>query len=132
MLNDLHGNYVKTFAKQKVTVRSGETDLGRTADSVPFEEAARKIAAASGHHGICSVDCFKDEDGNVYINEMNCRISGHYPLAHLAGFNFPQLLVDWMNGKPTNPKLIEFRTELFIVKDLLPTILREGIKSCVS
>lgn len=126
VLNDLQGNYVKTFAKQKVTMRSGETDLGRTADPTPFEETARKIAAVSGHHGICSVDCFKDKDGNVFVNEMNCRISGHYPLAHLAGFNFPQLLSDWMHGKPTDPELIKFETELFIVKELLPTVLRKG------
>lgn len=126
VLNDLNGNYVATFAKQKVVMRSGETDLGRTADPTPFEDAARKLASASGHHGICSVDCFKDEDGTVYINEMNCRISGHYPLAHLAGFNFPQQLADWMNGLPTNPDLLKFETELFIIKDLLPTVLRKG------
>ena len=126
VLNDLKGNYIKTFAKQKVTMRSGETDLGRTADSKPFEEVGRKLAEASGHHGILSVDCFKDTDGTVYVNEMNCRISGHYPLAYLAGFDFPQLLADWLNGKPTNPKYLEFETELYIVKELLPTILRKG------
>lgn len=126
VLNDLNGNYIKTFAKQKVTMRSGETDLGRTADSSPFEETARVIASAGKHHGICSVDCFKDAQDNVYVTEMNCRISGHYPLAYLAGFNFPQLVVDWMNGKDTNPELLKFKTELFIVKDLKPTILREG------
>lgn len=129
VINDLKGNYVGTFAKQKVTMRSGETDLGRTADPKPFDATAKAIAAASGHHGICSVDCFKDKDDNVYVNEFNCRISGHYPLAHLAGLNYPQLIVDWMNGKPTNPELIKFKTELFIVKDLLPTVLRTGDNS---
>lgn len=57
--------------------------------------------------------------------EMNCRISGHYPLAYLAGFNYPQLLVDWMNGKETNPELLRFKTELYIIKDLVPTILED-------
>lgn len=126
ILNDLNGNYIKTFAKQKVTMRSGETDLGRTAASKPFEETAQKLAEASGHHGILSVDCFKDNDGTIYVNEMNCRISGHYPLAYLAGFNYPQILADWLTGKPTNPKYLEFETELYIVKELLPTILRKG------
>lgn len=128
VLNDLNGNYVATFAKQKVTMRSGETDLGRTVDPMPFESVARTIASVSGHHGICSVDCFKDDDGTVYVNEFNCRISGHYPLAHLAGFNFPQLVVDWVNGRPTNPDCIRFETELFIVKDLVPTILYKKVK----
>ena len=65
-------------------------------------------------HGICSVI------------EMNCRISGHYPLAYLAGFNYPQLVIDWMYGKETNPELIKFETDLYIIKDLVPTILRKG------
>ena len=76
-------------------------------------------------HGICSVDCFK-KNGEIYVIEMNCRISGHYPLAYLAGFNYPQLVIDWMYGKETNPELIKFETDLYIIKDLVPTILRKG------
>lgn len=129
VLNDLNGNYIKTFAKQKVTMRSGETDLGRTADPSPFVETAKKIAEKSGHHGICSVDCFLN-NGEIYVIEMNCRISGHYPLAYLAGFNYPQLVVDWMNGKPTDLELIKFEPELYIIKDLMPTILSKGDKNC--
>lgn len=122
VLNDLNGEYIATFAKQKVSMRSGETDLGRTADPTPFESLAKTISQNSKHKGILSVDLFKTEKG-LFVIEMNCRISGHYPLAYLAGFNFPQLLVDWINGKETNPSLLRFDTELFIVKDLLPTIL---------
>ena len=125
VLNDLNGCYVATFAKQKISMRSGETDLGRTANPTPFVDTAKMIAVHSGHHGICSIDCFR-QDGEIYVTEMNCRISGHYPLAHLAGFNYPQLIVDWVNGKETNPKLIKFDTELYIIKDLVPTILRKG------
>lgn len=123
VLNDLNGNYLATFAKQKVRMRSGETDLGRTAESIPFENVAQAISSVSRHEGILSVDCFKNEKG-IFIIEMNCRISGHYPLAYLAGFNFPQLLVDWLSGKPTNYDLLQFKENLFIVKDLVPTILK--------
>lgn len=122
VINDLQGNYVGTFAKQKVTMRSGETDLGRTADSKPFESTAKTIAMFSQHEGILSVDCFKKGD-DVFVIEMNCRISGHYPLSYLAGMNYPQQLVDWLNGKPTNPELMKFETELYIIKDLMPMVL---------
>ena len=122
ILNDLNGNYVATFAKQKLAMRSGETDLGLTCESSPFETLSRTIAENSHHHGICSLDCFKTEMG-VYVIEMNCRISGHYPLSYLAGFNYPQLLVDWINNKETNPDLLQYKTGLYIVKDLVPTVL---------
>ena len=83
------------------------------------------IAAQSRHEGILSVDCFKNEKG-IFIIEMNCRISGHYPLAYLAGMNYPQLLVDWLRGLPTNKDLLKFETELFIIKDLVPRVLKKG------
>ena len=123
VLNDLEGKYIKSFAKEKISLRSGETDLGLTAESEPFEDMARKISSESGHHGICSVDCFIDDNKEVYVIEMNCRISGHYPLAYLAGFNYPQLLSDWLNKKGTNRQLLKYKTGLYIVKDLVPTIL---------
>ncbi len=125
LINDLEGKPVATFAKQKVTMRSGETDLGRTAEVAPFDTLARTIAAASGHEGILSVDCFKCPDG-IYIIEMNCRISGHYPLAHLAGVNYPQQLIDWLHGKETNPDYLKFQTGLYIIKDLTPTVLYDS------
>lgn len=123
VLNDLNGQYIDTFAKQKVTMRSGETDLGRTASNLPFVDATKKISLASSHEGILSVDCFKNDRG-VFIIEMNCRISGHYPLAYLAGFNYPQILIDWMNGKTLNEYNLRFKENLYIIKDLVPTILR--------
>ena len=122
ILNDLNGRYIKTFAKQKIAMRSGETDLGRTVNFAPFEQLGQRISQFSGHQGILSVDCFLDKRG-IFVTEMNCRISGHYPLAHLAGFNFPQLLADWMLGKPTNPNNLRFKEGLIIIKDLKPTIL---------
>lgn len=122
VLNDLQCNYVDTFAKQKVTMRSGETDLGRTTSNIPFKNIAKQIADVSKHEGILSIDCFKTEKG-VFVIEMNCRISGHYPLSYLAGFNYPQLLIDWLNKKTTNTGLMQFKENLFIVKDLVPTIL---------
>lgn len=122
VLNDLNGIYVKTFAKQKVAMRSGETDLGRTVSSEPFEEMARLLSKNSKHKGILSVDCFNTEKG-IFLIEMDCRISGHYPLAYLAGFNYPRQLVEWLNGNETNPELLKFEENLMIVKDLVPTVL---------
>jgi len=122
ILNDLNGNYIKTFAKYKIAMRSGETDVGKTVNSTAFEEIAKKITKKSKHEGILSLDCIKNKDG-IYALEMNCRISGHYPLSYLAGFNYPQLLVDWLEGKSINESLIAFKEDLLITKDLVPKII---------
>ncbi|MBQ8100869.1 MAG: ATP-grasp domain-containing protein [Paludibacteraceae bacterium] len=129
VLNDLDGNYIKTFAKQKVTMRSGETDLGRTTASKPFESYTKQIAAHSHHEGLLSVDCIKNDNGIFFI-EFNCRISGHYPLSYLAGFNYPQIVVDWINGREFNKENIQFQEELYIIKDLVPTVLNNPNIRC--
>ncbi|MCR8892489.1 ATP-grasp domain-containing protein [Bacteroides sp. ET336] len=124
VLNNLDGEYIDTFAKQKIAMRSGETDLGRTSSNLLFKDVAKIISSYSKHQGILSVDCFKNDKG-IFIIEMNCRISGHYPLAYLAGFNYPQLLIDWLNGKTTDRSLLTFEENIYIVKDLVPTVLHK-------
>lgn len=123
ILNDLKGNYIKTFAKEKVKMRAGETDIGLTVSSEQFEYISRTISEASRHEGILSVDCFVSDLGEISILEMNCRISGHYPLSHLAGFNYPKALLCMISNIPIPDCLLGFKTGLSITKDLVPTII---------
>jgi len=122
VLNDLAGSYVDTFPKTKAVMRAGETDVGVTVDKTPFEGIAIKLSQKLAHAAILSVDCFVCSDG-VYVVEMNCRISGHYPLSHLAGVNVPRQLILWLKGGETDHSLMHFKTGLTIVKDLVPRIL---------
>lgn len=123
IINDLTGNYVKTFVKKKIAMRAGETDLGETVSASPFEELAQRLSQKLRHEVILSVDCFMCND-DIYITEMNCRISGHYPLSHLAGVNLPQQIIRWVNGEGTDETLLQFKEGLFITKDLIPTIVK--------
>lgn len=122
VLNDLSGNYINTFAKRKLSMRSGETDLGKTVSSAPFEPIGKSVSENSRHTGLLSIDCIKNNNG-IFVIDMNCRISGHYPLSYLAGFNYPQLIVDWLNDKPTDSALLNFNEGLSVIKDLKPTII---------
>lgn len=123
VISDLKGNYVETFVKKKIAMRSGETDLGETVSNKNFVEVAKKIAKISKHQAILSIDVFVTDKG-VYVTEMNCRISGHYPLSHLAGVNLPRQIVKWLNGEATDMSLMKFKEGLYITKTLVPTILK--------
>ncbi len=103
-------------------MRAGETDLGQTVSPLKFENVAKLLSENIKHETILSVDCF-DVNGEIYIIEMNCRISGHYPLSHLAGTNLPKQIIEWLYGKPTDLNNFKFTENLFITKDLLPVIL---------
>lgn len=122
VINDLKGEFIGVFPKSKLIMRAGETDLGQTVSPKPFEELARKLSESLHHEVILSVDCF-DVEGELYVLEMNCRISGHYPLSHLAGVNLPKQIIDWLNNEPTNQENFHYQEGLFITKDLHPVIL---------
>ncbi len=122
VINDLEGNYVKTFAKKKVLMRAGETDLGETVSSTPFEEVALTLGNKISQKTILSVDCF-DVDGEIYVIEMNCRISGHYPVSHVAGVNLPKQIIKWLKGEETDMDLFNIKEGIFVCKDLIPTEL---------
>lgn len=122
IINDLEGNYVGVFPKSKISMRAGETDLGQTVSPKQFQKLATTISNALKHEVILSVDCFVQE-GENYVIEMNCRISGHYPLSHLAGVNLPKQIIDWLQGKESNNDYFHFKENLFITKDLTPVIL---------
>lgn len=123
VINDLQGNFQAVFAKEKVAMRSGETDLGLTVSNAPFISMVKTIAQNSNHHGILSLDTFLVND-EVYLLEMNCRISGHYPISHMAGANYPKMLVNWLQKKEAPSECFAFTEGLYITKDLVPTILK--------
>jgi porphobilinogen synthase len=49
ILNDLTGKYVATFAKKKIAMRSGETDIAETVDIAPFVNVAKCISTKLKH-----------------------------------------------------------------------------------
>lgn len=124
VMNDLDGNYICVLPKSKLQMRAGETDLGQTVSPRRFEELAGKISSSLRHEVIMSVDCFEIDD-ELYVIEMNCRISGHYPLSHLVGTNLPKQLIEWLEGKPTDLENYRFKEGVYITKDLYPVILNK-------
>lgn len=121
VLNDLNGQFVACFAKKKVRMRAGETDLGLTVSAEPFAQLSERLAARLQHQGILSVDCFVDGE-HLYVTELNCRISGHYPISHLAGFNFPAVLNAWLSNKRPEPAWLTMAEGIYVTKELLPVI----------
>lgn len=122
ILNDLNKQFVTCFAKEKVKMRAGETDLGLTVNSEPFTKISSAVSKIISHKGILSMDCFLVND-EIYITEFNCRISGHYPISHISGFNYPIVLKAWLNGISDIDSLINFKEGVYVCKELSVRIL---------
>ncbi|MBH0057939.1 ATP-grasp domain-containing protein [Pseudoalteromonas sp. SWXJZ94C] len=127
VINDIGTNYYTCLVKQKVRMRAGETDLGLTVDNIDYQHIAKKLSKNIGHKGVLSVDCF-DVNGQIYVTEMNCRISGHYPISHAVGFNFPKLLKSWLDDSEVLPQDVSFETQVYVSKEL--SIRRLGKNEC--
>lgn len=122
VLNDLNCNYVTTFAKKKIAMRSGETDIAVTVDSTLFENISKNISKHLKHIANLDIDCFVGENGEIYVLEMNCRFGGQYPFTHNAGVNVPLQIIKWLNGGSTDMTLITQKNGIKSCKDLLPVI----------
>lgn len=106
ILNDLNGNFVHSFVREKMSMRSGETDKAKGVFFDRFKVLAKTISSKFRHIGNMDVDFIEDKTGKVYFIDFNPRFGGGYPLTHLSGYNYLQALLDMIMGRP-----VKFPTE---------------------
>jgi len=97
ILNDIQGNYVGTFAKEKLSMRSGETDKAVSVIDERFEKLGRDISENLRHIGNLDCDVFV-ANNKLYVLELNPRFGGGYPFSHEAGANIAAMYIEWING----------------------------------
>lgn len=122
ILNDLNGKHVATFAKKKVAMRSGETDIAETVDPKIFEDVASRISEHLRHIANLDVDCFVTDEGDIYVLEMNCRFGGQYPFTHNAGVNIPLQIIKWLDGEQTDMCILTQKNGVRSCKELVPIV----------
>jgi carbamoyl-phosphate synthase large subunit len=98
IINDFEGNYVTTFVKMKMEMRSGETDVAKTMDDKELQKFGEEIGKRLKHVGNLDVDVFWDGSQPTLL-EMNARIGGGYPFSHLAGANLPKAYIAWAKNE---------------------------------
>lgn len=97
ILNDLQGTNMMVACKRKVMMRAGETDQAITIKNENLLSYGRELANKIAHIGPMDVDFFI-VNGIPYILELNPRFGGGYPITHMAGANYPLLLMKMLKG----------------------------------
>ena len=105
--NSLKGDYIATVPKKKVAMRAGETDIAQVILDEKLINFGNLVANQTRHIGNLDVDLFI-VSGEIYILELNARFGGQYPFSHLAGVNFPKVIVDQLENRPINNENITF------------------------
>lgn len=121
VLNDLEAKHIVTVVKQKMAMRSGETDGAIVVNNERVELLANRVSVILGHIGNLDIDILLDpKSGEHSVLEFNARFGGGYPFSHLAGVNFPKLLIDMVQNKKIDTDLINFTVGIKSLKFIKP------------
>lgn len=106
VMNDLYGKNAGVSVKQKLAMRSGETDKAITVDLPVVREIGYRIGQALGHIGNLDVDVMQRADGAYCVLELNPRFGGGFPFSYEAGVNFPKVLIQWIKNEVADISLL--------------------------
>lgn len=106
ILNDINGNFVHSCVREKIEMRSGETDKASSLQSKDFEKWAKKISSTFKHVGNMDIDFILTEDKKIYFIDFNPRFGGGYPYTHLSGANYLKFIIESTMGE------IKYKPEL--------------------
>lgn len=115
ILNDFSGNYVGTFVREKLSMRSGETDKAISVIDPRFDALGKTLGKGLKHLGSMDCDVF-EKDGKLYVLELNPRFGGGYPFSHEAGVNTAAIYIEWLKGNKDIRHLIQYKAGLMFSK----------------
>ena len=117
-LADPAGRVLHVVAWRKVLSRQGETEQAVTVHDPELVETGRRLAEAIGLVGPMDVDLFRTPDGRIVVLELNLRFGGGYPVSHLAGADFPGLIVQVLRGEEPEPRIGAYDPDVGLLKEL--------------
>lgn len=113
VLCDLEGTPVSIVPRERVVIRAGVIDRGRTVNDPRLLALAVQACNAIPFVGALNIQCRMRGDAPV-IFEINPRFSGGIPLTIQAGADFPQMLIKLALGRQVLPSLGAFRDDLWM------------------
>lgn len=124
VINDLEGNNVGVSVKQKLAMRSGETDKAITLDLPDVKQMGEQIGKELRHIGNLDVDIMQRANGDYCILELNPRFGGGFPFSYEAGVNLPKAIIEWIKGNKVDTSMLQSEyNRMFSKNDYLMEIM---------
>jgi len=108
VLCDMSGRPLQIVPRERVVIRAGVIDRGRTVKWPALIELAEQTCRALRCAGPINIQC-RLRDGWPAVFEINPRFSGGVPLTIAAGADFPKLLIKIAMGVDVQPSIGDFR-----------------------
>ncbi|MGE0591235.1 MAG: ATP-grasp domain-containing protein [Vicinamibacterales bacterium] len=113
VLCDFAGRPLSIVPRERVVIRAGVIDRGRTVADRRLIELAERVCATVEFAGPLNIQCRMRGEQPV-IFEINPRFSGGIPLTIQAGADFPRMLLRLAMGRPVEPAVGAFRDGLWM------------------
>jgi len=113
VLCDRDGRPLSIVPRERVVIRSGVIDRGRTVNDPSLIALAESACRAIRFFGPINIQC-RMRGGEPVIFEINPRFAGGIPLTIQAGADFPQMLVRMALGRHVAPQIGAFRDQLWM------------------
>jgi carbamoyl-phosphate synthase large subunit len=107
VLADFNGRVISAVPRERLVVRSGVTDRGRTWNHAGMIDLALRTAEALDIRGPANIQVMYDNE-SATVFEVNPRFSGGIPLTLAAGADFPGWLIEMACGRRLRPCLGKF------------------------
>ncbi len=99
--------------RERVVIRAGVMDRGRTVSDPALIALAESVAAVLPFSGAANIQC-RVVDGEPVVFEINPRFSGGIPLTIASGADFPSYLVEIALGHRVSPQIGRFQADLWM------------------
>lgn len=113
VLCDFGGRVLSVVPRERVVIRAGVIDRGRTSNARELVDLALRTAAVLPFVGAVNIQC-RVVDGRPVVFEINPRFAGGIALTIAAGADFPGMLVDLVRGRPVPPAIGRFVSDLWM------------------
>lgn len=111
----ISGELSSMFIKEKIKMRSGETDKSVSVKDEKLSNLIKNFVNKANFRGVIDIDVFKVED-EYYISEVNPRFGGGYPHAYEADINFPKMLIKNLEGDPNKQSFDSYEEGVYMMK----------------
>lgn len=124
VLSTFDGLPISVVPRERVVIRAGKIDRGRTVHDASLIDLGTRCARALRLVGAANVQC-RVVEGSPFVFEVNPRFSGGIPLTIAAGANFPRLLLQLVLGTDLDEQAGRFTPNLWMTNYEQTIILEE-------
>jgi carbamoyl-phosphate synthase large subunit len=126
VLCDMNKKAIIAIPRIRLQTKAGISTKGKIVRDAELEITCMKIAQDAGIRGPCCIQMKESTEGQLKLIEINSRLGGGTMFTTLAGANFPQMILDLVEGAEVKiPKI----SEITVVRYYEEIVIEESQRS---